>query len=159
MLNLFLKIKCTQAEYSLYSEKCKRFGWTYCKINFVKRSGGNCSNNSGSGKGTRFMWNGGLLLIWNYMIDFLLRKSGMWITTTIQSYIWTCLFDPNFCNECQVSCTSINTTVSKVLSNYGSADAAGAAEFYLMFDNFFDIINVRSTTASLHELKPLNVPF
>ena len=27
----------------------------------------NCLNNSGSGKGTRFMWNGGLFLIWNHI--------------------------------------------------------------------------------------------
>ena len=42
----------------------------------------------------------------------------------------------------------LSTTVSKVLSNYGPADAAGTAEFCLMFDKFFDNMNVNSTTAS-----------
>ena len=42
----------------------------------------------------------------------------------------------------------LSTTVSKVLSNYGPADAAGTAEFCLMFDKFFDNMNVSSTTAS-----------
>ena len=41
----------------------------------------------------------------------------------------------------------LSTTVSKVLSNYGPADAAGTAEFCL-FDKFFDNMNVSSTTAS-----------
>ena len=53
----------------------------------------------------------------------------------------------------------LSTTVSKVLSNYGPADAAGTAEFCLMFDRFFDIMNVSSTTASSRELKPFNAPF
>ena len=53
----------------------------------------------------------------------------------------------------------LSTTVSKVLSNYGPADAAGTAEFCLMFDQFFDIMSVSSTTASSRELKPSNVPF
>ena len=53
----------------------------------------------------------------------------------------------------------LSTTVSKVLSNYGPADAAETAEFCLMFDRFFHIMNVSSTTASSHELKPFNAPF
>ena len=53
----------------------------------------------------------------------------------------------------------ISTTVSKVLSNYGPADTAGTAEFCLMFDKFFDIMNVSSTTVSSRELKPFNAPF
>ena len=53
----------------------------------------------------------------------------------------------------------ISTTVGKVLSNYGPADTAGTDEFCLMFDKFFDIMNVSSTTASSRELKPFNTPF
>ena len=45
------------------------------------------------------------------------------------------------------------------MSNYGLADAAGTAEFCLMFDNFFDIMNVSSTTTSSRKLKPFNAPF
>ena len=53
----------------------------------------------------------------------------------------------------------LSTTVRKVLPNYGPADAAGTAEFCLMFDKFCDIMNVSSTTASSRELKPFNAPF
>ena len=52
----------------------------------------------------------------------------------------------------------LSTTVSKVLSNYGPADAAVTAEFCLIFDISFDIMNVSSTTASSRELKPFNAP-
>ena len=50
----------------------------------------------------------------------------------------------------------LSTTVSKVLPNYWPADAAGTAEFCLMFDKFFQITYVSSTT---RELKPFNAPF
>ena len=53
----------------------------------------------------------------------------------------------------------LSTTVSKVLFNYGPADAAGTAEFCLMFDKFFDIMNVSSTAAFSSELKPFNAAF
>ena len=47
-----------------------------------------------------------------------------------------------------------STTVSKVSFNYGPADAAQMPEFCLIFDTFFSIMNVSSTTASSHKLKP-----
>ena len=53
----------------------------------------------------------------------------------------------------------LSKTVSKIFSNYGPAHAAGTAEFCLMCDRFFDIMNVSSTTASSRELKPFNAPF
>ena len=53
----------------------------------------------------------------------------------------------------------LSRTVSEVLSNYGPADADGTAEFCLMFDKFFDIMNVSCTTASSRRLKPFNPPF
>ena len=53
----------------------------------------------------------------------------------------------------------LSTTVSKVLSNYGPADAAGTVEFFLMFDKYFDIMNVSSTASLSRELKPFNPPF
>ena len=53
----------------------------------------------------------------------------------------------------------LSTTVSKVLANYGPADAAGTAEFCLVFDKCFDIMNVSSTTASSRKFKPFKAPF
>ena len=50
----------------------------------------------------------------------------------------------------------LSTTVCKVLSNYGSADAAGIAKFCLIFDKSFDTMNVSSTTVLPRELKPFN---
>ena len=103
----------------------------------------NCLNNSGSGKGTCFMWNGGLFLIWKNINDIFLEDQECGLQLL-----------PKITYE-----QLLSTTVSKILCNYGPTDAAGTAEFCLMFDKFFDIMNVSSATASSRELKPFNAPF
>ena len=66
---------------------------------------------------------------------------------------------PYYVMNVRLAAQVLSTTVSKVMSNYRPADAAGTAEFCLIFDKFFDIINVSSTTALSRELKPFNAPF
>ena len=118
----------------------------------------NCLNNSGSGKGTRFMWNGGLFLIWNHINDIFLKdqECGLQLLPKI-TYEHVYLTPYSVINVRLAA--QVLSTVSNVLSNCGPADAAGTAEFCLIFDNFFDIMNVSSTTALSRELKPFNAPF
>ena len=49
-----------------------------------------------------------------------------------------------------------STTVTRVLSSYGPADAARAANFCLMFNKYFVTMNVSCTAASSLELKLYN---
>ena len=52
----------------------------------------------------------------------------------------------------------LSSTVSKTLTLYGPPEAAGTAEFYLLIDSFFDIMNIRNIQS--HELeKPFLAPF
>ena len=44
----------------------------------------------------------------------------------------------------------LSTTISKVLSYYGPADAAGTAEFCLMFDRFFDTMKMLAAQQHCH---------
>ena len=108
----------------------------------------NCLNNSGSGKGTRFMWNGGLFLIWNYINDIFLEDQECGLQLRPKITYEHVYLTPYSVMNMRLDAQVLSTTVSKVLSNYGPADAAGTAEFCLMFDKFFDIMNVSSTTAS-----------
>ena len=50
----------------------------------------------------------------------------------------------------------LSRTVSRLVSNYGPADAA---KFWLMFNKFFDLMNVSRTIAFSRELKPFNAQF
>ena len=90
----------------------------------------NCLNNSGSRKGTRFMWNGGLFLNMEPHKWHFFGKPGMCIITPTQNYIWTCLLTPYSVMNVRLAAQVLSTTVNKVLSNYGPAYAAGAAEYF-----------------------------
>ena len=105
------------------------------------------------------MWNGGLFLIGNHISDIFLegQKCGLELLPKI-TYEHVYL-TPYSVMNLRLAAQVVSTTVSKILSNYGPADAAGTAEFCLVFDAFFDIMNVSSTTASSRELTPFNAPF
>ena len=114
------------------------------------KTASNCLNNSGSGKGTRFMWNGGLFLIWNHISDIFLEDQEYGLQLLPKITYEHVYLAPYSVMNVRLAAQVLSTTVSKVLSNYGPADVAGTAEFCLMFDRFFDIVNV---------LKPFNAPF
>ena len=116
----------------------------------------NCLNNSGSGKGFRFMWNGGLFLIWNHISDIFLEGQESALELLPKITYEHVYLTPYSVMNVRLAAQVVSATVSKVLSNYGPADAAGTAEFCLMFDTFFDIMNVSSTIASSRELTPFN---
>ena len=84
----------------------------------------------------------------------------MWIATPTLLLLYEHVYlTPYSVMNVRLAAQVLSTTVSKVLSNYGPADAAGTAEFCFMFDKFFDIMNVSSKTASSRELKTFNAPF
>ena len=143
---------------NVFSED-KRYIYFNSDAPHLLKTARNCLNNSGSGNCTRFMWNGGLFLIWNHINDIFLedQECGLQLLPKI-TYEHVCLTPYSVMNV-RLAAQVLSTTVRKVLSNYGPADPAGTAEFCLMFDKFFDIMNVSSTTASSRELKPFNAPF
>lgn len=52
----------------------------------------------------------------------------------------------------------LSESMSKVLKAFGPAEAAGTANFCLMMDSFFDILNIRNTSENIHKSKPLLAP-
>ena len=137
----------------------KRYIYFISDAPHLLKTARNSVNNSGCGKGTRFMWNGGLFLIWNHINDIFLEDQECGLQLLPKITYEHVYLTPYSVMNVRLAAQVLSTTVSKVLSNYGPADAAGTAEFCLMFDKFFDIMNVSSTTASSHELKPFNAPF
>ena len=110
----------------------------------------NCLNNSGSGKGTRFMWNGGLFLIWNHISDIFLEDQECGLQLLPKITYEHVYLTPYSVMNVRLAAQVLSTTVSKVLSNYGPADAAGTAEFCLMFDRFFDIMKMLAAQQHRH---------
>ena len=53
----------------------------------------------------------------------------------------------------------LSSTVSNILREYISLDAASTSTFCLMMDQFFGIMNVRNTTRTGRDVKPFAAPF
>ena len=94
------------------------------------------------------MWNGGLFLIMNHINDMILEGQVCGLQPLRKIIYEHAYLTPYSVMNVRLAAQVLSTTVSKFLSNYGPADAAGTAEFCLMFDKFFDNMNVSSTTAS-----------
>ena len=59
---------CTR---NLFSGTENRFLYFISDVPHLLKTARNCLSNSGSGKFTRCMWNGGMFLLWNHIADIL----------------------------------------------------------------------------------------
>ena len=98
------------------------------------------------------MWNGGLVIILNHVNDIVWKirhvdyncypKLNMNIVYLIQYSVI----------NVRLAAQTLSATVSKLVSNYGSADAA---KFWLTLDTFFDLMNVSRTTAFVMRIETI----
>ena len=102
------------------------------------------------------MWNVGLVLILNHVNDIAWKIMHVDYNCYPKLNMNIVYLIPYSVINVRLAAQTLSTTVSKLVSNYGSADAT---KFWLMLDTFFDLINVSRTTALLRELKPFNAPF
>ena len=104
----------------------------------------NCLFHSGSGRGTRYIWNNGFFLLWSHIarIYYDDLESGLKLVNKLTSdHI-------NFtsCSVMRVNLAAqvLIETVGNVLNNFGPEEAAGTGKFCLMMDKFFDCLIVRN---------------
>ena len=102
----------------------------------------NCVSNSGSRKNTRYMWNNGFHILWSHIYDQFKedRLSGLHLLPKL-TYDHLNLTSYSVMNV-RMAAQVLSSTVSSVLNAYGPPEAQGTATFCLMFDRFFDIMNV-----------------
>ena len=119
----------------------------------------NCLSNSGAGRCTRFMWNGGMFLVWNHISDIFYedRECGLQLLPKL-SYDHIKLSSYSVMNV-RLAAQVLSSTVSNVLTSFGPPDAAGTAKFCSLMDNFFDIMNIRNPKEYHHDRKPFLKPF
>ena len=102
------------------------------------------------------MWNVGLVLILNHVNDFVWKTRHVDYSCYPKLNMNIVYLIPYSVINVRLAAQTLSTTVSKLVSNYGSADAA---KFWLMLNTFFNLMNVSKTTALSCELKPFNAPF
>ena len=102
------------------------------------------------------MWNVGLVLILNHVNDFVWKTRHVDYSCYPKLNMNIVYLIPYSVINVRLAAQTLSTTVSKLVSNYGSADAA---KFWLMLNTFFNLMNVSKTTVLSCELKPFNAPF
>ena len=102
------------------------------------------------------MWNVGLVLILNHVNDFVWKTRHVDYSCYPKLNMNIVYLIPYSVINVRLAAQTLSTTVSKLVSNYGSADAA---KFWLMLNTFFNLMNVSRTTALSCELKTFNAPF
>ena len=65
----------------------------------------------------------------------------------------------NWFNKFQCHAQSLSESVSQALTLYGGDEAKETAKFTLMFDKFFDCLNVSNYTDGKHHRKPFQSPY
>ena len=119
----------------------------------------NCLYNSGFGQATRYMWNGGKYVVWQYIIQIYNedQENGLKILPRITSdHVKLTSYSVMRVN---VATQVLSSTMSSMLTQLGPAEASATAEYCKMIDQFFDCLNVRSLEEHLRKRKPLLAPF
>ena len=137
----------------------KRFLYFIADVPHLLKTARNCLSNSGSGKLTRYMWNGGKYLLWNHISDLFYedRSCGLHILPKL-TYEHVKLTPYSVMNV-KLAAQVLSSTVSKVVSQYGPPEASETAKFCMLMDTFFDIMNIRNVNSHEYERKPSLKPF
>ena len=151
-------VDVTYRTVNLFSPE-KRFIYSISDVPHLLKTARNCLSNSGSGKFTRYMWNGGLFLLWNHISDLFYedRSTGLHILPKL-TYDHIKLTPYSIMNV-KLAAQVLSSTVSRILSQYGPPEASGTARFCMIMDTFFDIMNIRDIHSHESQCKPSLVPF
>ena len=119
----------------------------------------NCSQNSDGGKHSQYMWNDEKYLLWEHIVKIYHEDSenGLKILQKISN-------EHVYHNSYSVMTVKyavqvLSKTMLIAVSQYGSPDTSETARFYYMINNFFDFLNVRSTTEAVKKRNNFLQPY
>ena len=114
----------------------------------------NCLANSLFGRCTRNMWNDGKFLTWSHISKLFTDdlECGLHLIPKITAgHIQLTSFSVM---NVRLAAQVLSESVYHALHNFGPPEAAATAKFFLMFDKFFDCLNVKNTDEATTKLKP-----
>ena len=114
---------------------------------------------SGTARGTRYMWNGGLFVLWNHISEIFYEDQACGLQLLPKITYEHIHLTPYSVMNVRLAAQVLSSTVSKVLTDYCPPNTAATAKFCEMMDKFFDIMNVSNTKSPSRQLKPFNAPF
>ena len=117
----------------------------------------NCLMHSGATKGTRYMWNNGLYVLWQHITSMVYEDfdSGLKLLPRLTyEHVNLTAYSVMRVN---LAAQVLSSTVATVLRSFGPPEAAGTAKLCEMVDSFFDC--VRSRTELIRKRKPFLAPY
>ena len=119
----------------------------------------NCLMHSRATKGTRYMWNNGLYVLWQDITSMVYEDfdSGLKLLPRLTyEHVNLTAYSVMRVN---LAAQVLSSTVATVLRSFGPPEAAGTAKLCEMVDSFFDCLNVRSRTEHIRKHKPFLAPY
>ena len=144
---------------NLFSGTENRFLDFISDVSHLLKTVRSCLSNSGRGKFTRHMWNGGMFLLWNHIADIFYEDQKCGLHRLPKLCIEHIKLTPYSIMNVKLAAQVLSSTVSKVLLKYGPPKAAGTAKFCSLMDMFFDMMNIKYINSHKFELKPSLLPF
>ena len=136
-----------------------RFIYFIADFSHLMKTARNCLFYSGSGRGTRYMWNNGFFLLWSDIARICDEdlESGLKLVNKLTSdHINLTSYSVMRVN---LAAQVLSETVGNVLNSFGPEEAAGTGRFYLMIDKFFHCLNVTNTNEHITKRKPFLKPY
>ena len=122
--------------HNLFSGTENRFLYFISDVTHLLKTARNCLLNSGSGKFTRYMWNGGMFLLWNHIADIFYEDQECGLHIFPKLCIKHIKLTSYSIMNVKIAAQVLSSTVSKVLLKHGPLEAAGTAKFCSLMDVF-----------------------
>ena len=120
----------------------------------------NCLFNSGSGKRTRYMWNNDNYMLWDHIAKLYYSDLDSGLHQLPKLTVDHIALKSYSKMKVSLAVQVLSNTVAQALErHYSSGEAHETARLCKMMNDFFDCLNVRSTTEHLRKQNALLVPY
>lgn len=120
----------------------------------------NCLFNSGSGKHTRYMWNNDRYMLWDHVAKLYYSDLDSGLHQLPKLTVDHVVLKSYSKMKVSLAAQVLSNTVAKALErHYSSGEARETAQLCKMMNDFFDCLNVRSTTEHLRKRNALLAPY
>ena len=120
----------------------------------------NCLFNSGSGKRTRYMWNNDNYMLWDHIAKLYYSDLDSGLHQLPKLTVDHIVLKSYSKMKVSLAVQVLSNTVAQALErHYSSGEAHETARLCKMMNDFFDCLNVRSTTEHLRKQNALLAPY
>jgi len=130
-----------------------------CDQPHVLKTGRNNLSHSSFNKSSRLMWNDGQYIIWGHVSDLMTEDMECGLKLCPKVSMEHINLTPFSRMNVRYAAQILSASVATALSEFGPPEAKGTAEYCLMFDKFFDCMNVRNSVEVISKKKPFLAPY